>query len=210
MEGGGRVKPRHDGFYWPFHPTVTERPRVYLAGPEVFLPDGAEVGRYKQTLCEAYGLTGLFPLDNDPAAAGADLPVDRAIFRLNLAMMRRADAGIFNLSPFRGPGADAGTVFELGLMHGLGKPVFGYTNAADTLLARTQNARRDATGIWRDGDGLLIEDFGNADNLMLGACLADGGAPLVRAAASCPLADLAAFEICLRLAAARLGAGGTA
>jgi len=190
-----------DGF-WP----VTDRPRVYLAGPEVFLPDAASVGRHKQVLCEAYGLIGLFPLDNDLAAAGgAEVSPDRAIFRLNLAMMRRADAGIFNLSPFRGPGADAGTVFELGLMHGLGKPVFGYTNSCDTLLARTPGAARDAaTGVWRDHDGLLVEDFGNADNLMLDACLADAGAPMVRAARTCDLADLGGFEACLRLAAARL------
>ncbi len=192
---------------------MSERPRVYLAGPEVFLPDAAEVGRHKRVLCESYGLVGLFPLDNDLAGIGAEVPIDRAIFRLNVAMMQRADAGIFNLSPFRGPGADAGTVFELGLMHGLGKPVFGYTNAAETLLARTAGAARDpATGSWRDRDGLLVEDFGNADNLMLDACLADAGAPMVRAARSCALADLAGFEACLRLAAARLGvaSGGMA
>jgi nucleoside 2-deoxyribosyltransferase len=186
---------------------VTDRPRVYLAGPEVFLPNAAEVGRHKQVLCEAHGLVGLYPLDNDIAGVvDAGIPPDRAIFRLNLAMMRRADAGIFNLSPFRGPGADAGTVFELGLMQGLGKPVFGYTNAADTLLARTPGATRDAaTGVWRDSDGLLVEDFGNADNLMLDACLADAGAPMVRAERTCGLADLRGFETCLRLAAARLG-----
>ncbi len=186
---------------------MSEKPRIYLAGPEVFLPDAAGLGRHKQVLCEAYGLIGLFPLDNDLAACSADTAPDRAIFRLNVAMMRRADAGIFNLSPFRGPGADAGTVFELGLMHGLGKPVFGYTNAADTLLARTPGATRDpATGIWRDRDGMVVEDFGNADNLMLDACLADAGAPMVRAAVTCALGDLTGFEACLRVAAARLGA----
>jgi nucleoside 2-deoxyribosyltransferase len=191
----------------PFSPDGSgDRPRVYLAGPEVFLPDAVEIGRHKQVLCEAYGLVGLFPLDNDIAAAGAELPVDRAIFRLNVAMMRRADAGIFNLSPFRGIGADAGTVFELGLMQGLGKAVFGYTNAAGTLLARTPGVRRDAQGVWRDGDGMMVEDFGNADNLMLDSCLADAGAPMVRAARTCGLADLAGFEACLRLAAARLRA----
>jgi nucleoside 2-deoxyribosyltransferase len=171
----------------------------------VFLPDAAEIGRHKQVMCEAYGLIGLFPLDNDIAALGDAVPMDRAIFQLNVAMMRRADAGIFNLSPFRGPGADAGTVFELGLMHGLGKPVFGYTNAADTLLARTPGATRDAAGVWRDRDGMMVENFGNADNLMLDACLADAGAAMVRAPVACPLSDLAGFEACLRLAAARLG-----
>ena len=184
---------------------MTDRPRVYLAGPEVFLPHAREIGRRKQALCAAAGLEGLYPLDNDLRAE--DAAPDRAIYRLNVAMMRRADAGIFNLSPVRGPGADAGTVFELGLMHGLGKPVFGYTNAAGTLLARTPGARKGAAGDWRDPDGLLVEDFGNADNLMLDCCLAEAGAPMVRAETDRKLDDLAGFEACLRLAAAWLGVG---
>ena len=188
---------------------MADRPRVYLAGPEVFLPHAREIGRHKQVLCGAVGLIGLYPLDDDPAPGGGapDGRLDRAIFRANVAMMRRADAGIFNLSPFRGPGADAGTVFELGLMHGLGKPVFGYTNAAGTLLARTPGARKGAAGDWRDPDGLLVEDFGNADNLMLDCCLAEAGAPMVRAETDRKLDDLAGFEACLRLAAAWLGVG---
>ena len=192
---------------------MPKRPCVYLAGPEVFLPDAATVGRHKKILCERYGLIGLFPLDNgsDDDRDGNGGPLDRAIFRRNVAMMRCADAGIFNLSPFRGPGADAGTVFELGLMHGLGKPVFGYTNAAGTLLDRTADATRDGeTGAWRDADGLLVEDFGNAENLMLDCCLAESGTPIVRADADRPLADLVGLETCLRLAAARLLVGGTA
>ena len=36
-------------------------------------------------------------------------------------MMDAADAIIANLTPFRGPGADAGTVYELGYMAGRGK-----------------------------------------------------------------------------------------
>jgi hypothetical protein len=40
---------------------------------------------------------------------------------------------------------------------------------------------------------------------MLDACLADAGAPVVRATTTCALADLAGFEACLRLAAGRLG-----
>ncbi len=173
----------------------------------MFLPDATGIGRRKQALCAAHGLVGLYPLDHDLGAA--DDRLDRTIFRLNVAMMRRADAGIFNLSPFRGPGADPGTVFELGLMHALGKPVFGYTNAAGTLLERTPGAARDAAGVWRDADGLMVEDFGNAENLMLDACLAEAGAPMVRAAVTGGLADLTGFVTCLRLAAGRL-LGGTA
>ena len=44
--------------------------KIYLAGPDVFLPDAVEIGRRKVELCTRHGLTGLYPLDNaiDPAA----------------------------------------------------------------------------------------------------------------------------------------------
>ena len=90
--------------------------KIYLAGPDVFLPDAVEIGRRKVEICARHGLTGLYPLDNaiDLAAADASL----RIFRGNEAMMNEADAIIANLTPFRGPGADAGTVYELGYMAG--------------------------------------------------------------------------------------------
>ena len=93
--------------------------KIYLAGPDVFLPDAVEIGRRKADICARHGLTGLYPLDNavDLAAGDASL----AIFKGNEAMMDAADAIIANLTPFRGPGADAGTVYELGYMAGRGK-----------------------------------------------------------------------------------------
>ena len=38
-------------------------PRIYLAGPEVFLPDAQAMGARKAALCAAHGLEGVFPLD---------------------------------------------------------------------------------------------------------------------------------------------------
>ena len=88
--------------------------QVYLAGPDVFLPDALEVGRQKTEICRRHGLIGLYPLDNavDRAATEASLQ----IFKANETMMDQADAIIANLTPFRGPGADGGTVYELGYM----------------------------------------------------------------------------------------------
>src|SRR3979490_533168 len=92
---------------------------IYLAGPDVFLPDAVEIWRRKAELCTRHGLIGLYPLDNaiDPAAEDASL----RIFRGNETLMIEADAIIANLTPFRGPGADPGTVYELGYMAGRGK-----------------------------------------------------------------------------------------
>lgn len=182
--------------------------RVYLAGPEVFLPDAIEISAGKKALCADYGFTGLFPFD---AEAGPPAPSERRdfqIYRENLALIRSADCGIFNLTPFRGASADPGTVFELGVMIGLGKPAFGYSNESADLLARLQEAGlvEFKDGIWCDSNGMKVEDFGNADNLMIDVSLASGGHPIVRRAVpreQC-YRELSGFEECLRMARASL------
>jgi nucleoside 2-deoxyribosyltransferase len=183
---------------------------VYLAGPEVFLPEAVDMGARKKALCEKYGFEGLFPLDNEIGAAPGGDTVDRLIYDANFAMIQRADFGVFNLTPFRGVGADPGTVFELGAMIALGKPALGYSNDADDLLARTRRAFELSCtdGVWRDEDGLSVEDFGAADNLMIDAALARGGFPLLRRAAPPErrLRDLEAFEACLMRAQAAFAA----
>ena len=73
----------------------------------MFLPDAVDFGQRKVEMCGRYGLTGLYPLDNkvDPAADDVSL----SIFKGNVGMMNEAVAVIANLTPFRGPSADAGT-----------------------------------------------------------------------------------------------------
>ena len=63
--------------------------KIYLAGPDVFLPDAVEIGRKKAAIGARYGMRGLYPLDNavDLSAADASL----AIFKGNEAMMEAAD-----------------------------------------------------------------------------------------------------------------------
>src|SRR5215207_3572908 len=97
--------------------------KVYLAGPEVFLPDAAVLRAQKKALCERYGFTGLFPFDTEIGAVPLSERADWAIYRSNAALMQEADCAIVNLSPFRAPSADVGSVFELGMMVGLGKRV---------------------------------------------------------------------------------------
>jgi len=38
--------------------------KIYLAGPDVFLPDAIELGRRKADICARLGLSALYPLDN--------------------------------------------------------------------------------------------------------------------------------------------------
>ena len=182
------------------------RERIYLAGPDVFLPDAIEIGNNKKALCQHYGFVGLFPFDNEVGSSLSGEPLDHLIYRENIAMIRQADLAIINLTPFRGPSADVGSVFELGFAHGLGKPVFGYTNVTSDLVERVAEhcpgLRMDADGLWRDEDGMSVENFGNADNLMIDACLSGAGRPLIRVpvARSERYRDLRGFEECLRLA----------
>ena len=89
---------------------------------------------------------------------------------------------------FRGPGMDGGTAFEMGYMRGMGKPVFAYYDAeqfygtAEPAGLYPDRVRRmagqSAENAAVDVDGLLIEDFGMADNLMMIGALDDAGATL--------------------------------
>ena len=181
--------------------------KVYLAGPDVFLPDAVEIGRRKAAICDRHGLIGLYPLDNDVDLAAPD--ASRMIFRGNEAMMDGADAIIANLTPFRGPGADAGTVYELGYMAGRGKLCFGYCNDPALYADRVRRLTtvEDQAGRLVDAEGLTVEDFGLPDNLMMIHALELHGHPLVtpRERPDDVWHDLTAFEICVRLAAERLG-----
>jgi nucleoside 2-deoxyribosyltransferase len=182
--------------------------KIYLAGPDVFLPDSVEIGRRKAEICATHGLSGLYPLDNVVDLKAAD--ASRNIFKGNEAMMDAADAIIANLTPFRGPGADPGTVYELGYMAGRRKLCLGYSNDpslyADRARRHTQVVSRDGRLV--DADGLTVENFGLHDNLMMIHALDLYGCALVtpREKPADIWHDLTAFETCVRAAAERLAA----
>jgi nucleoside 2-deoxyribosyltransferase len=194
--------------------------RIYLAGPEVFLADAAALAAEKRRICAAHGLTGVSPVDapaaGAPSASGGGW---YGIYLASEALMRGCDALIANLTPFRGPSADPGTVFELGFMRALGRPVFGHANVAArfgsrTLAALGPEARRRAAAaggeaVWEDADGMAVEDFDLHDNLMLeGGIRASGGAlELAEVPPDARWRDLSAFARCVAAAARVLGGG---
>ncbi len=185
--------------------------KVYLAGPDVFLPAPEAWAARRQAVCARFGLARVSPLDAlaDEPADWSVLPEWRRIALRNEAHIRSCAAMIANLTPFRGPSADVGTVYEVGFARALGMPVFGYATVAAPFLARTlaalgEGARADADGGWWDLDGLLVEQFGLFDNLMIqGGILASGGALVVEDAAD-RWQDLAVFERCVAAVAERL------
>jgi nucleoside 2-deoxyribosyltransferase len=180
--------------------------KIYLAGPDVFLPDAIDIGKRKAAICARHGAHGLYPLDNavDLTAGDASL----TIFKGNEAMMDAADAVIANLTPFRGPSADAGTVYELGYMAGRGKFCLAYSNDPAIYAERVKRfgtVMKSPDGHLTDQDGLIVENFGHPDNLMMIHALDLHGARLVtpRQAPSDIWHDLTSFEACVVLAAGR-------
>jgi nucleoside 2-deoxyribosyltransferase len=184
--------------------------KLYLAGPDVFLSDAVEIGRCKKDICTRYGQVGLFPLDggiagtaieNGPADRSA--PPSQQIFRGCIAMMEAADAVIANLTPFRGPSADAGTVYELGYMAARRKLCTGYSNVPGSYSGRIDSVPKtlpDGHAIEVDRDGHEVEDFGLADNLMIVHALDSFGHPLLvpHVAPANRWRDLALFEKCVQ------------
>ena len=170
--------------------------------------------------CEQYGQNMLFvgaidrwyPALNAPVRAAAEAPPggDAAgeIFRANCELIEQADVGLCNLSPFRGPSADVGTAFELGFLFASGKPVYGYSSDESPYLDRVARElgplmRRDGRS-W-DRDGLQVEEFGLADNLMLAKAIEERSVEMIaiQETGSEALAAFAAFEACLDLLKSR-------
>ena len=173
----------------------------------MFLPDALSIGQQKRDICTRHGVTGLYPLDTAVDLSAHD--VSLRIFKGLEEMMDAADAIIANLTPFRGPGADPGTVYELGYMAGRGKRCFGYCNDPAPYterVARHTTVTKAADNRLIDRDGLTVEDFGLPDNLMMIHALELHGAPLVmpRARSADIWHDLVSFEACVRLAAGKL------
>ena len=174
--------------------------KLYLAGPDVFLPGALAVGERKRALCRDHGFEGLFPIDPEEGIQ-AD---PAAIFRANCRRMREADGGLFNLTPFRGPSADAGTVFELGFLFALGKPVHGYASRGGLYADRVARAPGPPTPQTTDPvdpDGYAIENFGLSDNLMIVRAIVEAGGSMTvveEEKGGLSLAAFRSFEACLR------------
>ncbi|HEX8232753.1 MAG TPA: nucleoside 2-deoxyribosyltransferase [Caulobacteraceae bacterium] len=174
--------------------------RVYLAGPQSTLAGADGLLADQRALCLAAGLTPLTAeasglVEQDPSEAMA-----REIYTHRMGRLREADAIIANLTPFRGPAADPVTTFEAGFAAGQGKPLFAYLNVANEeeveLAVRIESyegAEAADDGLWRDGQGYEIEDFGLPESLMLWA----EARRLYVIVTPQPKTDLTGLQLCL-------------
>lgn len=151
------------------------RPRVYLAGPDVFFPDSREVFERLRALCARLGLEGVEPSDGGLAESGAqgasDDELAQRIYAGNVRLIQACDGVVANLCAFRGLEPDSGTVFEVGYAVALGKPVVGYGVApgsyADRVGAALPCARADDGQLREAASGAMVEGLGQRLNLML-------------------------------------------
>lgn len=126
--------------------------KVYVAGPWVFRPDAKKHAEHLRKLLRDAGFEALIPIDNECDSA-------TQIKVANVTMVEKCDYIIADITPFRGPSADVGTVFEIGFGFALNKAIFPWS------LDRSEYKDRVFP------DGLHVEDFGLCDNLMIAACM---------------------------------------
>lgn len=137
--------------------------KIYLAGPEVFLSNATEILEQKKNICKQYGFEGLSPLDCEASEWNT-------IAKGNIALIDEADFCIANLTPFRGPSADAGTLIEVGVCFGKNIPVYGFTLVNLSYKDKVERDKHIVVSEGKDDQGRFVEDFGLTDNLMLEYC----------------------------------------
>lgn len=157
------------------------RLKVYLAGPEGLLVGGRAIDLQKESLCATYGFECLLLDKRTFEAAPSDAGM---IYAKCLSLMLRADFGIFNLTPVAGTAPDSSTIFELGMMAALGKPVYAYLNQDQDSLQRSVTL------------GELV------DNSIIVSCFTMQNRAMVRTAvaAKSRFSDLSGLESCLAAA----------
>lgn len=185
--------------------------KVYLAGPEVFLPGARDVLDEKIRLTREIGFDPLAPGDLEIPPGRTRREYGENIYKADERLMMSADAIIANLTPFRGVHADAGTVFELGFMCGRGKPAFAYSNTVDNHFQRVVSYYGGQVEVAADGqlrgqDGCLVEDFDMNENLMIDCGIAASGGVFEthQAADARRYSDFTAFRAVLVIAARNL------
>ena len=149
--------------------------KIYLAGPDVFLPNAKAVLAAKKAMCAAYGFEGLSPMDtelNDKANVDPTVEVAMKIYQFDASLMKQADAILANMEPFRGPSMDTGTAFEMGYMDALDKPIIGYSNNLRPYKEKYTAFNAHYFGRPYQGKDYqdpfsIVEDFSLVDNLMM-------------------------------------------
>jgi nucleoside 2-deoxyribosyltransferase len=89
------------------------------------------------------------------------------------------------MTPFRGPGLDAATALEIGIMAGQGRPTVGYSldtqtykNRLADLFEEIEEELVQKGGDLTTRDGQSVEDFGLTDSAITAGAALAAGAPI--------------------------------
>ncbi len=168
--------------------------KLYLAGPEVFLPNAMEHAESQRKLCITYGFAALHPMDNNLDLGRCDIETAKKIQLGDVNQIRECDIVVANCNPFRSVCVmDDGTAYELGYGNALGKVSYGYIANMEPLDRRTARdypgTLNPDTGLYVDKDGYLVTDaFDTSINLMMQCGMLASGGRLIEGD----------FEACLR------------
>ena len=173
---------------------------IYLAGPDRYYPDAEVVIARKRAACAAAELTARLAGDDVTLSPQAGELQAREAYAGALANIRGCDAVIANLTPWRGPGCEPGTAFEVGFASALGKPVLAYLNLdheedADyrSRVEAWFGALPDEEGVWRDADGCAVEDLDLPESALLWA----EARRLFVIVTADPMSDTTGLKLCL-------------
>jgi nucleoside 2-deoxyribosyltransferase len=182
----------------------------------VFLPNASEIGELKKRICRDYGLIGVFPADASIHPSGRGRTDDGLLIgHANHDLIRSCRVVVANITPFRGPSADVGTVYEMGFAHGEGLVVCAYSNVAERFTDRTVASpdlcvARGQEGRLRDRRGMAVEEWGMIDNLMIESCIHEsrGHLAICDAPPGALFTWTGAFEECVAWLATRVAGVG--
>jgi len=144
--------------------------KLYLAGPDVFLPNALEYSLFQKKLCLKYGFIPLHPFDNEVTPFIDNEETGRKIYIGNTDQVSSANIIVANCNKFRGACIDDGTAYELGYGNALGKPSYGYIDKLIPFKERVmQNYECSNKGeIIIDRDGFIVgTQFTASINLMM-------------------------------------------
>ena len=149
------------------------QPKVYLAGPEVFLPNATEYAEKQCQLCYKYNFVPLHPMDNTVDLGKKDYETATRIYQANVNQIHECNIIIANCNPFRSMCVmDDGTAYELGFGNALGKISYGYITKKELLTDRTTRdypTQLDIiSNLHIDKEGYAVTDaFDTSINLMM-------------------------------------------
>src|SRR3546814_12104022 len=115
---------------------------IYVAGPKVFAPNAMAFYAELRARVETMSLRLLTPVDNEPPASLGHRQKAAWIRNSNIALLNQCTAVVADVSPFRGPGMDDGTAFEIGFAIAQQKTVRIWTDHPSAYQPGRSDERR--------------------------------------------------------------------